>query len=257
MKLWPANRRLVFVLVASALGSTPFAWSAEVPTSVAVVSLIGDAVRVVGQESVTGTRINRNPKDDLQITFDTIELISLRVATQAVLANDANVKAAPLKITDPVVYASQGGITGDVAQLPAAILEPLRAAKITHLLLITRFRDDARMKMARGSLGSGKVEGVGYYLDTETKMNLTSDGTMSSRGYLAPYVYVRASLIDLANLKVIRTSTSAVGTVIIASQTGTRGDPWDVLDTGQKIVKLQEMVSTQIKDVVTRTMSAN
>jgi hypothetical protein len=228
--------------------------NAAEPRSIAVISLIGDSVRVVGQEATTGSRINRNPVDALAVTFEMLELPSLRAATAAVLKADTISKAAPMKITDAAVYAAQGNmVSGSRAQIPTEILTPLRAAKISHLVLISRFRDDAQMNTGRLMLGSGKVEGVGLYLDTETPIVLIAGGAKSV-GFLAPFVYLRASLIDVETLAILSSQTSTQGVVVTASETESRGGPWEILNTEQKITRLRSMVEAQVTDAVTRAM---
>jgi hypothetical protein len=245
------SRRLLLLSGLAAL-----VWHADVlaqdsPRSIAIVSLLCDSIRVVGQEPTTGSRVNRNPVESIAVTFDALELPALRAATAAVLKADASAKVAPLKITDAAVYAAQSNmVAGAKADLPAAILNPLKEAKITHLVLITRYRDEARMDTGRQVLGSGKVEGVGYYLDRETQIRLLSDGAVSV-GFLAPFVYARVSLVDLATLQVIRSQVTTVGQAITAAATKTGGDPWDILDNAGKVDRLRKMLERQIEETVT------
>jgi len=219
----------------------------------AVVTLIGDALRIVGDEPTTGTKIGRNAVEVVPLTFDVLEVAALKAATDAVLQADASARAAPLKITDPAIYAKQDEFfDGTRATLPEGILKPLRGSPVTHLLLVTRYRADARMDTGLLRLGNGKVEGVGYYLDREFRLRLIGTNEVTV-GYLAPYVYMRVSVIDLATSTVEHTQISTTGKVLTASGTGT-ADPWTILDSAGKIMALRNMINEQLEATVPRVV---
>jgi hypothetical protein len=217
------------------------------PRVVAIVSLIGDQMRVVGDQATTGSRVSRSAPESVALPFDVLELSSLKAATQALLRVDATATAAPLKITDAAIYNAQAEfLSGDRAALPAAIVDPLKSTAVTHLLLISRHRDDVRMDTGRQQLGSGKIEGVGYYVDRETKLFRVGTGDVDV-GYLAPYVYIRVSLIELATKKVLASRVSTQGKVITATSANARGDPWGFLDSAGKLKRLQDMVASEVE----------
>lgn len=222
--------------------------------SIAVVSLIADGLRVVGQEATTGTLASRNPTEVTALNFDSLELPALKASMNAVLATDAQAKVLPMKIVDPAIYAAQGSfLNNNRAVLPKAILEPLLKANISHLLLVTRQRADARLDTGLTTFGAGKLEGVGYYLDSETKLRQQGSAEMTV-GYLAPYVYARVSLIDLKTLTIERSLTTASGWVYTATNTGTGGDPWQIFSDAKKIEVLRTMIEKQLTELVSKVV---
>jgi hypothetical protein len=121
---------------------------------------------------------------------------------------------------------------------------------MTHLILVTKHRADTRMNSGQVSLGSGRLEGVGFYVDRITRLQLlgTSERTV---GYLAPYVYARVALVDLAAARVVAKREVTRGEVVTASQTGAGGgDPWGWLDEKGKLQALASMIERNIGEAV-------
>lgn len=247
-------RRALLVLVASNALAMP-ALATEAPRTYAAMSLIADGLRSVGHEGTTGSLLAVNPKEVTPLDFDVLELPALRAVLGAVMAADTKAKVMPLKITDAAVYARQGDfIDGDRAALPGNLLDPMRQSGVTHLVLVTRHRAAARMNTGILTLGSGSVEGVGFYLDREYQLRMLERSELTT-GYLAPFVYVRAVLIDLKTLRVVNSQVSTVGRVFTASGKTVGADPWLILSDAEKIQKLREMIQQQVTAVVTKLLA--
>ena len=248
-------RRAVLALVLGASLAPP-ALANEAPRTYAAISLIADGLRAVGHEATTGSLLANNPVDITPLGFEVLELPALRAVLGAVMAADKTAKVMPLKITDASVYARQGAfVTGDRAALPGELLEPLRQSAITHMVLVTRHRAEARLSTGVVTLGSGSVEGVGYYLDRDTSLRGIGRSEQTT-GYLAPYVYLQAALIDLKTLKVVRTEISTVGKVITASGKNVGADPWNILGDAEKIETLKGMIQTQVTRAVSKLLAS-
>ena len=221
----------------------------------AVISLIADALRVLGQEPTTGSRLSRSAVESMPLGFDVLELSSIRAVTSAVLTSDPLAKVLPLKITDPAIYSSQGDfLTGLKASLPSAINESLTGTPVTHLILVTRHRAEAKMRSGSQTLGSGNVEGVGVYLDRETRLRRLDGGNDPAAGYLGLYVYARLSLINIGSLSVERTQTVTEGTVFGVTGSQASADPWLVMDTPAKLNRLRSMMGQSLGAATTRLL---
>jgi len=241
--------------LAAVSGLTVPAWATEAPRTYAAMSLIADGLRNVGHEGTTGSLLANNPRVMSPLDFDVLELPALRAVLGAVMAADKNAKVMPLKITDAAVYARQGDfIDGGRAVLPGELLEPLRQSAITHLVLVTRHRAEARMDSGVLTLGSGTVEGVGFYLDREYQLRQQERSEVTT-GYLAPFVYLKASLIDLKTLRVVNTQVSTYGRVWTASGKDVGADPWTILGDAEKIRVLREMIQKQVTSAVTKLLA--
>lgn len=250
------TRRAMLALAAGTALALPV-WATEAPRTYAAMSLIADGLRNVGHEATTGSLLANNPRAMSPLAFDVLELPALRAVLGAVMAADAKAKVMPLKITDTAVYEQQNAyIAGDRAKLPGEILEPLRQSGVTHLVLVTRHRAEARMDSGVLTLGSGTVEGVGFYLDREYRLRQLERSEVTT-GYVAPFVYLKASLIDLKTLRVVNTQISTYGRVFTASGKAVGADPWMILSDAQKIQILREMIQQQVTSAVTKLLTGS
>ncbi|MBI5717390.1 MAG: hypothetical protein HZC37_06850 [Burkholderiales bacterium] len=246
------RRLLMAVLAATLVVVAPAAALAQAkPRVIGVMSLIADEFVVVGQEGTTGTKLDQNVRERVPIEGGAIERVVLGTAMKAVASADAAAKVMPMLVNEPRYYRGQSDwIDGDQATLPTDLAEALRGAGMTHLILVQKLRADARMNTGRGSLGSGRLEGVGFYVDRITRLRLEGTSELTV-GYLAPYLYARVLLVDLAGMRVLAKREVTRGEVVIASQTGARGgDPWDWLDAKGKLQAIASMIERDLGDAV-------
>jgi hypothetical protein len=122
-------------------------------------------------------------------------------------------------------------------------------AKAGTLVLITKHRADARLKVWHGFIGSGKIEGLGFYLDTVHRIR---DGETNQRaiGFLAPFVYVDVTLVDTASHTVVRQTTITASETITAASNQTDASVWGALTTEQKMAALSRLLSKNLAAVV-------
>lgn len=254
MKITVNKARRAFCAVGVGLLMTATAAAAE-PRAFAAISLVADELRMVGQEVVTGSALNNNPVETLSVGFDLIELQSLSALADAILKADAVATVAPVKLTEPRYYATRmDSEQGARASLPEDLVSMLRKGKVSHLVLLTKHRSEARMNTGINLLGTGYVEGLGFYVDRDTPLRQSGTSEVA-KGFLAPYVYVRFSLIDVATLAVLRTEVVSDGRVLTAHGTKVGGDPWQILSPAEKVETLRRMVRAQTEAVVPRLLA--
>jgi len=230
------------------------AWASG-PRVYGIVSLVADQLTVTGFESTTGSALAQNQTETIPLDTDELEKAVLRAGLRAV--NDSKLgKAVPLLINDGALYRGQSTlVSGDSVNLPASLLKTLQSQGATHLLLATKHRAEARMKARDVMLGTGRVEGLGFYVDRVTY--LRTEGTSAiAPGYLAPHAYVRYSLIDLNGNKLLATRTLTASTVIGVSGSGGGADPWQLLDNTGKIKVLSEMIGKESAPVLRELMGS-
>jgi hypothetical protein len=209
----------------------------------AVMSLVADYLTVTGFESTTGSMLRLNQTERIDLQTDELERAVLRAALRVVNESGAG-KAVPLLTDDGRLYNGQGQLLdGEQARLPAFLLDQLLAQKATHLLLVTKFNAVAKMRSADQDLGTGRVEGLGFYLDRVTPLRRMEGGDVAV-GYLAPHAYLRLSLIDIAQGKVLRSKTLTASTVVSAAGSSAKGaNPWDVMSSADKMSSLSELIA--------------
>jgi hypothetical protein len=119
-------------------------------------------------------------------------------------------------------------------------------AGATHLIIALKNRDDARLRVADGMVGLGKLEGLGFYVDNVMRMTNSETGE-GAVGFVAPFAYIRFLLVDLntgATLReqVVRESHA------VSSQKATVA--WDALPAEQKVQLLQHLIRTAVDDAI-------
>jgi hypothetical protein len=231
--------RFQALLIAIAL---PLTVQASESRTIGVVSLVADHLTVTGFEATTGTRINSNPTERIELKTDDLERTMLRAAIAAISETKAG-KAVPLLIDDAAIYSGQSNIvSGDTATIPKRLRDALESQKVTHLLLITKLKAEARMNTGITQLGTGQVEGLGFFVDRVTPLVIV-DTNERSLGYIAPHVYVRASLIDLKDNRVLRSKAIQSSTVVSARVKDRGADPWDFLDSAGKMKAIADLIA--------------
>lgn len=248
------QRRRMVVTLAGAI-ALPGALAAA-PRTYALVSLVVDGLRVVGQEPRTGVKLDRNEVEIVPLPSDVIDRRVLALLSDAVARADPTAKRTAMRLNDPRHYSqSIAWVDGPVATVPDEIVQVLRGTGVTHLLMVTRHRDDARLQAANDLLGSGKLEGLGLYVDRHLRMQCDQTAEVSL-GYLAPYVYVRASLVDLASLKVEGTRAITRGKVLGAGPKQSGGDAWNILTDAQKVQTLVDMLESELGKILPELLKA-
>jgi len=89
----------------------------------------------------------------------------------------------------------------------------LREQGVSHAIVISKFRSVAAIKLVDATVGSGALEGLGFYVDDMINMLNRSDST-SSRGMVAPFAYVRVRLVEADSLKVVGEGTAKQSFII-------------------------------------------
>ena len=217
--------------------------------SYAVVSLVGDKLDVVTYQMATGSSVDRNVHEPLPVTDGYFDDAALLASEKALARIDAKAKISLFAASSPSWYADQARFfDGTKAVLPADLTAALRTEGATHLLLITKYRGDARLQAYRTKLGSGKLEGLGFYIDHSMKM-ITRDTLKRSVGFLAAYSYVRLSLIDLASSTVMRSQTT-IASRLNSTARGEGFDPWQAMTPGEKLMNVRELLEGEIARLV-------
>lgn len=250
-------RRRTALTGTAAVAAAPFVARAQgTSRSYAVVSEFARDVRVVIFQESTGTRMGANREDRIPITGNVFDKLALVTAREAIGKSDPQAKTwlvSPLD-TDLLdgrnVYAE-----GSTVRLPDDLMQAMKERGSTHLLAFTPIRDVANLVAATARLGDGQLEGLGFYIDRHAEMK-NLDTLVSSKGFIAPYLYMRATLIELPAGKVARMRFHAQGRVIVADRAEQSGDPWNVMSTDEKLRRLSDLVKEQVGRLTSELVAA-
>jgi hypothetical protein len=219
------------------------------PRAYAVISEVARDVSVVAYQEATGSRLDSNKRDRLPVSDGALDKVALITAQQALkqAAPVASVWLIAPADSDffPGLYST---VVGATVAMPADLAAVFKENRTTHLLLFTRFKAEAQFRFDNLTEGPGLLDGLGFFVDRRTQVKSEQTG-MSGVGFLAPYVHIRATLIDTATSKVIGTSTTQASRLFGASEAKDgSGNPWEALTGPQKINTLRDM----LRDEVTR-----
>jgi hypothetical protein len=200
----------------------------------AIMSLVGDALLIVHQDASIGTRLDRNSRAFVPVPNSALDEAMVIAIEDGVRAHDKAAATVLLGVRDRSVYKLQAGALEKSDSVLAQLLPQVRAlaerSGATHLIVATKLRDEARIRLRDSTVGSGKLEGLGFYLDDFKRVQNSKTGEQT-QGFIAPFVYVSLALVDLKTGAVVaeeavRESRSA------SSQQATV--PWDALTADQK-----------------------
>ena len=241
------RRLLAWILCGTAwLGMAAAASAAEGPRTYAVISLIGDKMGVVTYQMSTGSGIDRNRRETIDVSDGLFDKIALTAIEKALNAQPDKPRSQLFELAAPSLFTRQDRFFSDGKLiLPEAIHAALKADGATHLLFVTKFRAEARMQADGSKVGSGVVEGLGFYIDHVTPM-ISNETGRKSNGFLAPFAFIRLSLVDLGSSAVLRQKNIEASTMMITANKKDAYNPWDTLSPADKIEHLRYLVDTEL-----------
>jgi hypothetical protein len=227
-------RRRLLLLVSAALAClTLQPAAAQAPLRYALLSAVGDQMTVVFARTQTGSRLDRNDREIGALPDKSLDTLVLKhldsaAANASLLAVQRDTLAGKRAPDAPV----------------RAFADVLPEGGTDRLLMVLKHRAEARIPVAEGTIGLGRLEGVGFYVDRVTLLRSGRSG-YTVPGFLAPFAYVRLVLAD-AQGRVIAERE------IEAAQTFGMGDtpealhPWDMMDSSGKMAALDRLLRAAI-----------
>jgi hypothetical protein len=224
----------------------------------AVLSLIGDKLNIVIAQVQTGTRIDVNQRDSIDIESPVFDNSAVNAVTTAIRKIDPKAELSAINTRSAVLFEKHRTLfaqSGDTISMPDAIRDALKAQSATHLFLITKRRDDANAQFRDGSSdGKGRLEGLGFYLDGSMQTKVSQTGA-NGRGFVAPYVYIDVALIDVASSRVIKKEKITVSNPVSGGAAEKDiGNPWAALSSAEKVRLVDLLVRREIERVVPELM---
>jgi hypothetical protein len=226
------------------------AQGADAVRSVAVMSLIGDQLTIVARAFETGTRIDPLRSTETKLNNRAFDTYASRVVMEALKRHRPQLKSEVFASTDATLYEIQDGLIAAADPKAVSLRDEmklnLRAAGASHLLLVTKHRADAVMRFATTDMGTGKIEGLGFYIDPEIQVFTRGEGDRAGQGFLAPFVYVKVTLVEAASFDPVRSELAMVSEIFPAAG----NDQWNAIPQAKKFEVLQQMIRDEVTRVV-------
>jgi hypothetical protein len=226
------------VSAAVALTAVPAAYAQPAPVQrLGIFTLLGNSVRVVA-------------KDLQEVMFkdvgmDDIALEQAEAAARALLPQAQLSRYRAPEQTSVEEQINIGTAAGRRGELPEWVLKAARADGLSHVLLITSSVGAMEFRTARSEVvGNNRVSGIGFFVSADGRTTNLNTGAVSS-GYLAPFVQLRLSLIEVATQTVVQSSSLSDG-FIVGPPTTEAPDPWRYLDRPGKARALKQLLTKNI-----------
>ena len=238
--------RAFLLAIAIAFGATAHAADAR---KYAVISLIGDKLMLATRDMATGSSLDQNARQFLDVGSPELDNTALLAAESALASADPGAGVVLLGVRDPAFFAAQARMLDKSAAEQGffeSIAKVAASAQATHVVLIAKLRREARLRVADGYVGSGWLEGLGFYVDRSMPM-VSSSTRESYTGFLAPFAYFRVLLIELPSGRVLGEQA------VMASTTYGKQEslhPWDSMTSQQKVATLKRLIRDDMRRVV-------
>ncbi|MBQ0935767.1 hypothetical protein [Ideonella paludis] len=251
-----SNRRQALRVGVAAVASAVGLWAniASAATAgapkLAVMSMLGRDVHVVETGGQVGSRLSTR--------VSSLNLKSGLMDNRAMLMIDQYARGhfAPENIT---MLGTQGQMWTELQQdamasaagmrdMVATVTDAARQANCTHALVLMKYRSTAQLQLAYTTIGFGMIEGMGFYVDSEIRTN--EIGTQNTtKGVLAPYVYLQLLLIDVNKASLVRSQTAKASTYFVP-ENGSLTAPWEVLSPEGKVDSLTKLLDAELARLV-------
>jgi hypothetical protein len=219
----------------------------------AILSLFGDGMLISQWVPSTGARLDPNVKEFIPIVEGIFDKTALLAVHGLLKQRDPKSEPVLLFARERSLYESQARMLdkdGKSVLLLDHLRGLLKGTGATHLILLTKFKNEARIRVEEATVGNGVLEGVGFYIDSSMPI-LLRESRETATGFLAPFAYFRVELIDIARGEVVKEARIVAATGV-STPNRTAEHAWNALSGAQKIQALQ----TLIRSETTRVMPA-
>ena len=240
------TRRSLLLSPLAALPIAP-AMGADAPRVVAVLSLIGDELHTVVRR--IATNVDRNERQSLPVEDTALDSAALAAGDRAIAEAMPGAERLRVAIRDKRLFGLQEGLLepGTASDGMREALKALLAkAQATHLLLVTKRRDDARFKLAYGNTtGAGRISGVGIYFDTSMEL-VDAQTSETTVGYYVCYAYVRVWLLEASSLRVLASRPGSDHLMTTALRQKSAMAAWDARSPEEKMRDIVRVIDQAV-----------
>lgn len=248
MKTW------VTFLLALLLGTPGLAQTRW--THVGVYALLGDGIEVaMNTDAPTDSRLDRMSRVSREVKGLDLDVVAAQQVASALRAAQPGVQVTLLRSPVQLSVDQQREIAAGARDggLPHWMVQAIEQRKFSHVLLLTRTRGDINARTADGdAIGRGRVDGIGFYVDTLYTMRNRDTGALST-GLIAPYAKVHLQLMDTQTAEIVWTNDIDRGHAFAAPGSQVQADPWGFMSDADKIRSLRAMVAEGVR-IATATL---
>jgi hypothetical protein len=238
----------VLALGGDAFGQQPAGTSGPPPTY-ALLSLVGDQFTVVSRREQTGSRLDQNARRSYPIDGATLDDMAVGAAEGVLKRLKPVSPTVRFSIRDPRLFELQDKLLVDSAEshgMREALAKLLREHQATRLVVVTKWRDDARFQLYEKTTGTGKISGLGFYVEPFERIRRLDTGE-EAFGFLGPYAYVKVTLVDVASMASIRSVPAMESQMNVPVHSKGVVLAWDALTPAAKVDALERVLRRAVE----------
>lgn len=225
------------------------AWAfAANAASYIVLPLIGDELTLVTAGTTTRSLLDTNRYQTVQTKNSALDMVALKAADVAISKGPSTAKVTMILPTDPALYQLKAAWLSsnvlDVGRLIVILKGQLGTEGDTHLIVVLPYRAEPELKTVRGHLGTGKVAGLGFYVNTFQR-TCVAGTAQCERGFLAPFANFCMVMVNARDGVIESEEFTAVGSAYSAAQAADL-TPWHALSEERKFGLLQGLLRREI-----------
>lgn len=245
------SMRKLIVLIALACCS----FSATAERKYAVLSIVGDRITIVTRAMSTGSNIDANKRDVMEIAGPGLDNAVLIAAEDGLKAADKGSEVLLLSPRGGLAEKAAGALReGSLQQwVSTQARAQLAALGATDVILISKHRADARLDVNGTTTGSGKLEGLGFYIDSSFSPQ-DDNSSAAAKGFLASYAYIILRQLDLQSGRTLAEQVVMASNSAIPGVDSVRA--WDALGPAEKIGALRSLVTKEVEAAMPAVVSA-
>jgi len=250
------RRRLLALAACLAVSTLALPALGQQPQSYAVLSLAVDKLTMVAPQMTTGSHIDRNLRQIVDLPDDSMDIATVQAAELAIKQLQPGAAVELFSTRSAKAYAAAGmdEATEDTAALMAALKPFFSNTQAPYFVLITKHREDAKLQFHKAMHGIGKLAGAGFYVDEHQDQRIVDANTGENlSGFFAPYASLRFRLIEIAGQKVIRDTTAQASKVHAGSLSAPSA--WNSMSPEDKTKLLQRMINQTVSEGVGKLLA--
>lgn len=216
------------------------------PPVYAVLSLVGDQLGVVVAQIQNDLNFAPYRREILPIENRLFDDSVISAAGNAIRKVVPNAELSALRTNSPVLFDKQRTLfeeNGSVISVPAVIKRALQQQKATHLVLVTKHRDDINLRFGKNRGSGDKLEGLGFYVDD-------TPTSAEARNFISPFVYLRVALIDTSTWRVVSSQIITASSTIASARGGDATGQWLAMSPTEKAQSVDRLMRAEIGRVI-------
>jgi hypothetical protein len=219
------------------------------PSTYALLSLVGDQFTVVTRREETGSRIDQNLRRSYPIDGATLDDMAVDAAERVLKRLKPLAEVVRFSIRDARLFELQDKLLTESAEsrgMREALAKLLREHQATRLVVVTKWRDDARFDLYEKTTGTGKISGLGFYVEPFERIRRLDSGE-EAFGFLGPYAYVNVTVVDVASMTRIRSVQSRESEMKLPVHSSGAVSAWHALTPAAKVDALERVLRRAVE----------